>query len=337
MKTRLLFALFCALAPSLAAQTNYKFLKEIPISDGRWDYLSIDPQARRLYVTHENNIIVLNLDDDKIVGEIADTPHVHGFAIAPDLGVGFSSNGGEAKASVVDLKTLKTITKVPTGENPDAILYEPGRKEVYTFNGRGKSATVFDAKTYQVVATIPLGGKPEFAVADTKAGRVFCNIEDTSELVTLDTATHKVAARWSLAPAEEPSGLAIDRENHRLFPGCRAAMLMVDENSGKVITSVPIAPGVDACEFEDATHLAFASCGSGTITIAKEEGPAKLAVAQTLETKRGARTMTLDPKTHRIYSITQDYKEDAAVSPGASPAKRIPIPGTCRVLVYGPG
>jgi YVTN family beta-propeller protein len=327
---------FLAHSYSAGGQTNYKFIREIPIGDGRWDLMSIDAPARRLYVTHETRIVVIDLETDSLATEIGDTPGVHGFALASELGRGFSSNGAEARASVVDLKTLQTTAKVETGKNPDAILYEPGHGEVYAFNGRDNSVTIFDAKKLQVVATIPLGGKPELAVADKNAGRVYCNIEDTSEVVAIDTAAHKVVARWSLSPLQRPTGLALDRKNHRLFAGCDKFMAMIDSETGKTLATVPIGAGVDACEFEDATGLAFASCGNGSVTVAKEEAPDKLSVVQVLNTKPWARTMALDPKTHRIYLTTADFKEEPPPRPEMSATRRVPIPGTCRVLVYGP-
>src|SRR5437870_1253838 len=196
MKRRWLIGLvLLALMQAMEAQ-SFKFLKSIPIGgEGGWDYLSIDAKARKLYVTQTNRIVVVDLAQDKVVGAIADTPGVHGFAIAPELGHGFSSNGAESRVSVIDLKTLKAITKIETGENPDAILYEPARSEVCAFNGRGKSATIIDAKIDKVVATVPLSGKPEFAAADAKSGRIFCNIEDKNEVAVIDTKTRSVIAR----------------------------------------------------------------------------------------------------------------------------------------------
>jgi DNA-binding beta-propeller fold protein YncE len=318
---------------------NYKLLQNIPIGgEGGWDYLSIDADARKLYVTRASKIVVVDLTRNKVVGEIADTPGVHGFAMAPELGRGFSSNGGEARVNVIDLITLKTITQVKTGENPDAILHEPARGEVYAFNGRGKSATVIDAKTGKVVATVLLSGKPEFAAADTRSGRVFCNIEDKNEVAVIDSKTHSVIASWPLALGEEPTGMALDAAHRRLFVGCHnKMMLMLDADTGKTIATVPIGVGVDACAFSDATQLAFASCGDGTLTIAKEETPDKLSVVQTLTTERGARTMVLDPKTQRIYTCTaQIAAEPASPSPGAGERPRPSyVPGTFHVLVYG--
>lgn len=307
-ETRRFFGVITLSLLSIAAAVHgadggYRLLKEIAVGgEGGWDYLSVDEAARRLYVTHATKVMAIDLNKDEVAGEVADTPGVHGFAIAPQLGRGFSSNGRESKASIVDLKSLKTLSKVDTGENPDAILFEPGQKEVYTFNGRGHSATVFEATSGKVVATIPLSGKPEFAVADSKAKRVYCNIEDKNEVVVIDTQTHQVVNNWPIAPGQEATGMAIDLAHHRLFIGCHNKfMVMMDSANGKVIASVPIGQGVDACAFDPATQLAFSSCGDGTVTIAHEDSPDKLTVVQTLTTERGARTMTLDPKTHRIY------------------------------------
>jgi DNA-binding beta-propeller fold protein YncE len=319
-----------------AQEGPYRFAREIPIGgEGGWDYLSVDPAAHRLYVSHGTKVVVIDTQANKVAGEIPDTPGVHGFAIAADLGRGFSSNGREAKASIVDLKTLKLIQKVDTGENPDAIMYEPGRKEVYTMNGRGKSATVFDAQSGKVVATIPLEGKPEFAQADPKAGKVYVNIEDLNAIKVIDTATHKVTATWPIAPGETASGMAIDLDNHRLFIGCdNKLMLMVDNTNGKVVYSVPIGDGVDSNWFDPAAKLAFSSNGeAGTVTIAHEESPTLLKVVQTLKTKRGARTMALDPSTHNIYLAITDYAPQA---PGSKERPKA-VAGTFRVLVYQTG
>jgi len=225
---------------------------------------------------------------------------------------------------------LETISKADTGANPDGMLYEPGQQEFYTFNGRGESATVIDAKSGKVIATIPLGGKPEFAAADAKAGRVFNNLEDKSELVAIDTKTHTVANRWPIAPGEEASGMAFDEKNHHLFLGCgNKLMAMVDSTSGKVLTTVPIGDGVDANAFDPGTMLAFASCGDGTVTIAKEDGD-KLTVVQTLKTEKGARTMTLDPATHKIYLASAKFD-----APAEGQRRGKMVPGSFKILIYG--
>jgi DNA-binding beta-propeller fold protein YncE len=322
------------LTNAVVAEVQYRFLKEIPVAgEGGWDYLSIDSAARRLYVTHANRIVVIDVEKDSVAGEIGDTPGVHGFALAPELGRGFSSNGKEAKASIVDLKSLKTIMKVPTGENPDAILYEPQRQEVYAFNGRGHSATVFEGKTGKVITTISLSGKPEFAVADSRAGFVYCNIEDKGEIAVIETQTHQVAESWPLAPGKEPSGLALDLAHHRLFSGCANEMMMVvDSMNGKIVGSVPIGKDVDAVAFDPETQLVFSSNGEGTVTIAREVSPEKLQVIQTLPTERGARTMALDPKTHKIYLTSARFE---GVDEGSTRRPKA-IAGNVKVLVYGP-
>jgi YVTN family beta-propeller protein len=327
--------MWCATA---VAEEPYKFLNEIPIGgEGGWDILTIDSAANRLYLSHATKVVVVDLNKNAVVGEIADTPGVHAFMPVPELQRGFSSNGKESKSSVIDLATLKTISKIDTGEGPDAIVYDPKQHEVYVFNHEGSSATVIDAKEAKVVATISLGGSPEFAVADPAAGRVYCNLEDTSEVVVIDSRKHEVIVHWPLAPGEEPTGIALDAAHHRLFATCHnKTMVMLDTENGKVIATVPIGGGVDGCEFDATTQLAFASCGEGVTTIAKEETPEKLTVVETLKTERGARTMALDPKTHRIYLPTAQFQPPPSPSPGASPARPAIVPNTFKLLVYGP-
>ena len=288
----------------------YQLVTEIPIGgEGGWDILTIDSAASRLYLSHATKVVVVDLSTNAVVGEISDTPGVHAFVAVPEVQRGFSSNGKESKSSVVDLTTLKTTSKIDTGQNPDAIVYEPRHGEVYVFNHTGNSVTVINSKNASVSATIPLGGNPEFAVVDEAAGRVYCNIEDKSEVAVIDADKHEVVAHWSLAPGEGPSGIALDARHHRLFSGCHNKMMvMLDTESGKVVDTAPIGAGVDGCSFDDAKQLAFASCGDGTTTIAKEVAPDKLTVLQTLKTERGARTMALDPK------ITSDIFAVSAVS-----------------------
>src|SRR6188472_4599998 len=294
------FALICTTALGNEA---YHLLTEIPIGgEGGWDILTIDSAGSRLYLSHATKVVVVDLGKNSVTGEIADTPGVHAFVAVPEVRRGFSSNGKESKSSVVDLTTLKTTSKIDTGPNPDAVVYEPRHGEVYVFNHTGNSVTVINAKAATVSATIPLGGNPEFAVVDQAARRVYCNIEDKSEVAVIDADKHEVVAHWSLAPGEGPSGIALDATHHRLFSGCHNKMMvMLDTESGKVIDTVPIGAGVDGCVFDDATQLAFASCGDGTTIIAREEAPDKLTILQILKTERGARTMALDAETHRIY------------------------------------
>jgi YVTN family beta-propeller protein len=333
--TGCLLGLVCGTA---IGSVPYKFVTEIPIGgEGGWDILTIDSGAPRLYLSHATKVVVADLNTNTIAGEIADTPGIHAFVAVPEVQRGFSSNGKESKSSVVDLTTLKTISKIDTGQNPDAIVYEPRHGEVYIFNHAGNSVTVINSKTATVSATIPLGGTPEFAAVDEAAGRVYCNIEDKSEVAVIDADKHEIVAHWSLAPGEGPSGIALDAVHHRLFSGCHNKMMvMLDTESGKIIDTVPIGAGVDGCAFDDATQLAFASCGDGTTTIVREEAPNKLTVLQTLKTERGARTMALDPKTHRIYLPSAKFEPAPAPSPGASPARPSIVSNTLKLLVYGP-
>jgi DNA-binding beta-propeller fold protein YncE len=320
-------------AAASGAEGPYHFLKEIPVGGaGGWDYLSVDSKAQRLYVSHATKVVVIDLSKDQVVGEITNTPGIHGIAVAPELGRGFTSNGRENKVGIVDLKTLETIIKVDTGENPDAILYVPKHKEVYAFNGRSGSATVIAGDSAKVVATIPLGGKPEFAVWDPEAGRIYNNLEDKNAVAVIDPATHQVVHTWPIAPGEAASGMAIDLHHHRLFLGCgdNKMMVMMDSANGKVVAHVPIGDGVDANCFDPSSQLAFASCGDGTVTIAHEDSPEKLTVVQTLATKKGARTMIIDPATHKIYLGAAKYEP-------AKPGQRRPaiVPGSFHILVYG--
>jgi YVTN family beta-propeller protein len=320
----------------LSQPSTYKAVKEIPVGGaGGWDYLSVDPDAHRLYVSHATRVVVIDTGRDAVVGEIADTPGVHGFAIASDLRRGFASNGREDKVSIVDLDTLKTIQKIETGGNPDAIVYEPARHEVYSMNGRGQNATVIDAKSGAVVATIPLGGKPESAVADSAVDRVYINLEDKNSIAVVDSRTHRVVANWPIAPGEEATGIALDKATHRLFVGCgNKLMLMIDSANGKVVAKVPAGDGVDATWFDPETRLAFSSAREGVVTIAHEDSPDRLTTVQTLKTAAGSRTMALDPKTHRIYLSAVDYAPAATgAAAGARPQAN---PDTFRVLVFAP-
>src|SRR6266481_2758565 len=335
---RLLLGLIAFCEATVVAQEPYKFLNEIPIGgEGGWDILTIDSAASRLYLSHATKVVIVDLNTNSVTGEIADTPGVHAFVAVPEVQRGFSSNGKESKSSVVDLTTLKTTSKIDTGSNPDAVVYEPRHGEVYIFNHTGNSVTVINSKTATVSATIPLGGTPEFAAVDQAAGRVYCNIEDKSEVAVIDAGKHEVVAHWSLAPGEGPSGIALDATHHRLFSGCHNKMMvMLDTESGKVVGGVPIGAGVDGCAFDDATQLAFASCGDGTTTIAIEQAPNKLAVVQILKTERGSRTMALDPETHRIYLPTAQFQPPPSPSPGSSPGRPSVVPNTLKLLVYGP-
>lgn len=320
--------LVVCLVVALSAQGQYTKVNQIRIGGaGAFDYLTVDSAAKRLYVTHGTEIVVIDTSNDTVVGRIADTPRVHGIAIAPG-GRGFTSNGGESKVGIVDLKTLATLSKVETGLNPDAMLYEPSQKEIYAFNHTGKSATVIDAATGKVTATIPLSGQAETGQADPQLGRVYVNAEDKNAVDVIDVKTHAVVARWPVAPAESPTGMAIDTAAHRLFVGGGPAMVMMDARSGKVVANAPICRGTDATFFDPGTKTVFASCGDGTITAIAVNGDS-LSVIQTIQTARGARTMAIDPATHKIYTVAQDFQPAADAS-----ARPTPVPDSLHVLVF---
>ncbi len=320
-----------AAGPGYHVVTTYKVGGE-----GGWDYLTADASARRLYISRATHVIVLDLDSGKNVGDIPDTPGVHGIALAPELGRGFTSNGREGTVSIFDIKTLALISKVKVGENPDAILFDPATKRVFTFNGRSHDSSVIDAATGKVLGTIKLDGKPEFAASDAK-GEIFVNIEDKSELVAIDPNGLEVKATWPLAPCTEPSGLSIDRKHRRLFVGCDNKMMaVVDANNGKVLATPAIGEGVDATRFDEETGLAFASCGGdGVLTVVKEHSPEKFSVAENVTTQKGARTLALDSKTHKVFVVTADLGPPPAATTENPHPRRSIVPDTFVVLVVG--
>jgi DNA-binding beta-propeller fold protein YncE len=332
-RTTLIWVVILLAGAALAQAPGYHVIKSYTLGgEGGWDYLTLDTASRHLYISRATHVIVMDADSGKVVGDIPDTPGVHGVALDPDTGQGFASNGREGTVSIVEMGTLKTLKKVKVGENPDAILYDPASKRVFTFNGRSHDSTALDAAKGEVVGTIKLGGKPEFAVSDGKGG-VFVNIEDKSELVSLDPEKLVVKARWPLAPCEEPSGLALDRKNRRLFSGCDKRMAIVDADSGKVVSTLPICDGVDATAYDDETHLAFASCHDGKLTVIREESPDKFSVAETVTTQEGARTMALDPKTHNLYTVTARFGPRPAPTADSPHPRPAILPDSFVVLV----
>lgn len=332
MKTLTLLLAGAALA---ASPSGYHVLKTYhPGGEGGWDYLTLDSANHHLYISRATHVMVIDTESGQPIGEIADTPGVHGIALVPELGRGFTSNGRENTVSIFDMKTLKTVSKVKVGENPDAILYDPASKRVFTFNGRSHDATALDADKGTVVGTVKLDGKPEFAVSDGQ-GEIFVNIEDKSRLTALDAEKLQVKASWPLAPCEGPSGLSMDRKNRRLFSGCDKLMAVVDADSGKLVSSLPICDGVDATAYDQQTKLAFASCHDGKLTVIREESADKFAVAENATTEPGARTMALDPETHKIYTVTAKFGPRPQPT-AQNPHPRPPIePNSFLVLVLG--
>ncbi|MHB8215623.1 MAG: YncE family protein [Candidatus Sulfotelmatobacter sp.] len=302
-------ALLCFVVPAVAAPPadGYSVVKKIPIpGQGSWDYLSVDEGARRLYVSHGTQVEVIDVDSGNIVGSIPKTLGVHGIAIAAELGRGFVSNGKTSTVTIFDLKTLKPIADVPTGQKPDAIIFDPATSRVFAFNGGSNSATAIDAATGKVAGTVDLGGGPEFAAADGK-GTVYDNLEDESLVLKIDSRKLTVEQRWPTAPCASPSSMAIDRANHRLFLGCRSkVMAVMNADTGKVITTLPIGDHVDATAFDPETKLVFNSNGEGTITVIRQDGPDKYSVVETVKTVPKAKTMALDPKTHRLFLSTAE-------------------------------
>jgi DNA-binding beta-propeller fold protein YncE/mono/diheme cytochrome c family protein len=334
----ILLAMACLCAGSVkAAPAQYQVKQKYVLGgDGGWDYLTFDPAGKRLFISRGTHVMVVDPYKGSVVGDIPDTPGVHGIALAQDLGKGFTSNGRENSVTVFDLKTLKQTDKIKIdGENPDAILYDSSSKRVLTFNGRSKNATVIDAANGKVVATIPLDGKPEFGVADGKGG-VFVNIEDKSELTSIDAKKATVIKTWPLAPCEEPSGLAMDQKHRRLFAGCSNKMMaVVDADSGKVLATPAIGEGVDANAFDADQQLAFSSNGrDGNLTVVHEDSPGKFSVVENAPTEKFARTMALDTTNHDVYLVTAEIEEAPPAKEGERP-RRSMKPGTFTLLVVG--
>jgi DNA-binding beta-propeller fold protein YncE len=302
-----------------------------------WDYLSVDSDARRLYVTHGDRVNVLNLDTDTAAGEIAPIAGAHGVALAPELGRGFISNGKTGFITVFDLKTLGILAQWQTaGSKPDAVLYDPATRQLFSFNGESENATVFEAATGRIVGTVKLGGAPEFATTDA-AGHIFVNIEDGGETVRLDARSLAVTARWPLAPASTPSALAIDRGHHRLFSGCRSQTLVVlDSDTGAIVATLPIGKGVDAASYDPVRALVRVSNGDGTLNVFHQVDADHYVPVETLATATGARTHAVDPKTGRVFLASAEFEAAPPATPGQPRPRPAIKPGSFGVLVLRP-
>jgi DNA-binding beta-propeller fold protein YncE len=320
-----------------AADSNYHLLKKVVLGgEGFWDYLICDSAERRIYISRGTHVMVVDADTYTVVGDIPGTDGVHGIALAPEFGRGFASDGRSNMVTIFDLKTFKVLGTAPTGEGPDAIVYDPASKRVFTLNGHGGTATAIDAASGNPVGTFALGGRPEFAAADGQ-GHIYNNLEDKSELIQIDSQKLSVTGRWPMAPCEDPSGLAIDREHRRLFAGCHNQMMaVVDADTGKVLATPAIGQGVDANAFDSGTQLAFSSNGDGTLTVVHEDSPASFTAVANVSTQRGARTMALDLKTHNVFLVTAEFGPPPAPT-AEHPHPRPPaIPGSFTLLVFGP-
>jgi len=326
-----LLTLFLSLA---AVAQQYQVTGRIPLEgDSGWDYLLADPGSGQLFVSHGTEVDVIDLASEKPTAQITGMKRIHGIAVAGDLNRGFISDGGDDAVVIFDLKSHAILQKVTAGKNPDGLLYDPFSKRVFAFNGRSNDATAIDAASGKVAGTIPLDGKPEFPASDGK-GNVYVNIEDKNELVLLDPQSLKVKKTWSLSPCDEPSGLALDPDGRRVFSVCSNKMMTVaDADSGKVVATVPIGNGPDAAGYDPGTKLVFSSNGEGTLTVIKQDTPDKYTVLANVPTERSARTMTLDPKTHKVYlSAAQLGPPPEATADNPHPRPKM-VPGTFHILI----
>ena len=330
---RITTSLLVLAVTALAAPPDYKIADKIKVGgEGGWDYVYVDSAAQRLYASHTNKAVVIDTATGKVVGEIADTQGIHGIAVAADLGRGFTSNGRENTVTIFDLKTLAAIGKVDVkGKNPDAIVYEPVSKRVFTFNGASKDATSIDAKTGMVLATFPMDGKPEFAAVDGK-GHIYINNEDTAEVYEVDAQKNAVTKHYSIAPCDSPSGLAMDTVKRRLYSVCGNKMMVIsDPDAGKVLGTAPIGAGTDGVVFDGG--YAYSSNGQdGTITVVGESAPGKFEAMGTIETQRSARTIGVDPKTHKLYLPAAEFGPPAESKAGKQGRPSI-VPGSFQVVV----
>ena len=336
-----LFLLACSvggfhqMATSNVPNKSYHLVKKLTLGgEGRWDYLTLDSVGRRLYITRTTRVTVLDTDKGSVVGEIPNTNGVHGVAIAPELGRGFTSNGSDATATIFDLKTLQVLGTVKTGLNPDLIVYDSFSRRVFTFNGKSNSATVFDAKTAKVLSNIQLGGTPEFAVSDG-LGQIYLNLESKNEMLTIDAIRLKIQKRSPLSPCTEPTGISMDVQHKRLFVGCKNQMMaVVDADLGTVKATLPIGSGSDATAFDPSTLQAFSSNGVGSLTVVHESKD-QYSVVDNVATQLGARTMALDLKTHNVFLATADFEPTPTPIPGQPYTRPKIVPGTFTILIFG--
>ena len=333
-----LFCILCftVVTASAADNSGFHVIRRVPVGgDGSWDYLKVDPDTHRIYLSRSTHVMVVDENSGKVIGDIPDTKGVHGIALAPDLGKGFTSNGGDASVTVFDLKTLKpTATIKTTGDNPDSIIYDPATKRVFTFNGKSNNSTAIDATTGKVVGTVALGGKPEEAALDGK-GNVYVNLEDKSALAVFDAKSLAMKNTWPLAPCDGPSAVAIDTAHRRVFSACDKVMVVVNLDTGKVIASPPIGGDPDGNGYDPATGMLFASCREGLVSVIHQDSPDKYSVVTNITTQFGTRTMTLDPKTHHVFTVTADFKAAGAPTPSNPHPRPQPIAGSFVLLEIG--
>jgi DNA-binding beta-propeller fold protein YncE len=320
-----------------ASAPHYKIVHRLLLGgEGGWDALTVDAPTHRLFLTHGTRVQVVDVKTDSVVGEIPDTPGAHGVALAPELHHGFTSNGRDSSVTMFDSRTLAVLDRIKlAARNPDAIEYDPASKRVFVFNGGSACATAIDAAAGRIVGTVPLDGKPEFAVADGK-GTMYVNLEDSSAVLSFDTRTFQILHRWPLAPGEEPSGLAMDREHRRLFAACSNKKLVVlDADNGHVVSVLPIGDRVDGAAFDPSRKVVFSSNGEGTLTVIHEDGPDTYKVLENAPTQAGARTLALDESTGRVYLPTAEFGPPPSPTADRPHPRGSVVPGTFVVLVAG--
>jgi DNA-binding beta-propeller fold protein YncE len=338
MNNRITFSMLLLFAStSLFAQPGFHLIKKTVIGgEGGWDYLSVDSKSKILYVSHGTQVEVLNAKTHEKIGTIPDLKGVHGVIAVPETGRGITTNGRSNSVTIFDLKTLKPIVELPTGKNPDALLYDHFSKRVFVFNHSDVTTTAIDIENGKVAGTLDLGGSSLEAGATDENGTIFVNLEDAAEIVSFDAKTLAIKNRWKLAGCEEPTGLAIDRKTKRLFSVCHSGvMTIVDSEKGSVVAQVPIGKRVDGAVFDPELKMAFSSNGEGTITVVKEISPNEFKVVETIKTEPGARTIALDPKTHHLFVSTAQYGETPpATAENPNPRPKV-VSGTFMVLEYG--
>ncbi|MDR3652301.1 MAG: YncE family protein [Paludibacter sp.] len=322
----------CFVYSKTNATGGYKIVNKISVGgDGKWDYLFSDDQANRLYVSHENQVMVINELTREVIGKITGLKGVHGIAIAPTFNKGFISNGKDSSVTVFDTHTFEVIKRViVTGISPDAILYDPFSQKVFAFNAHSNNATVIDAASNEIVATIAFSGNPEFSVTDGK-GKIYVNLESASCIAEINTTTYAVTNVWSIAPGAEPTGLAFDVDNQVLFSACaNKKMMVVDATSGKVLAELPIGLKPDGAGFDPSLKCAYSTNGDKTMTVVKEDADNKFSVLENVPTGQGARTIAVNKLTHHLYLPSASFEVAVA---GQKPKM---IPGSFVILEIAP-
>jgi DNA-binding beta-propeller fold protein YncE len=329
-------ALLCA-SPLPAAAQAYHVTRTYTLGgDGGWDYVALDTAGHRLFIARQNRVMVVNPETGALLGEIPGLDRAHGVAFDYAHGRGFATSGADSAVTMFDLGTLAVQGKVTAAVDDDAVLYDPATGHVFTMNGDAGSASVIDPLSGRRIGTIELGGKPEYGVS-AGDGKLYVNLEDKAEVVEVDARAMRVVRRWSLAPCEAPTGLAIDRAHHRLFSGCRSGVMAIsDAQAGRMLTTLPIGRGVDACRFDAGTALAFASNGDGTLSVIHEDAPDRYSVVGTVATRQGARTMELDERTHTIYTVSAEFGPAPAPTPERPRPRPSIVPNSFALLVLEP-